>query len=148
MDDVLAIAEELCKRFEGFRPKPYRCPAGIPTIGYGATQYADGRAVQLSDPPISKQDAEDLLLFQLHSRFLPGVIRLCPILVAYPHALAAITDFAFNLGLGRLQTSTLRKRLNEGDWEAAKEQLMRWTRASGKVLPGLVARRKAEAALL
>lgn len=63
-------------------------------------------------------------------------------------ALNAIVDFAYNLGVGRLQTSTLRKRINAGDWEGAKAQLMLWVRGGGRVLPGLVARRKAEAELL
>jgi lysozyme len=66
----------------------------------------------------------------------------------HPTRLAAITDFAFNLGLGRLQTSTLRRKVNAEDWEAAKEQLMKWTRGGGRVLPGLVRRRDAEAKLL
>jgi lysozyme len=56
----------------------------------------------------------------------------------------AIVDFAYNLGVGRLQTSTLKRKLNAQDWEGAKEQLMLWTRGGGKVLPGLVKRRQAE----
>lgn len=148
MTDALSIATELCKHFEGFRAKPYRCPAGIPTIGYGATYYTDGRPVLLTDPPVTREVAADLLRFQLEKQFFPGVIRLCPSLITQPARLAAIADFAFNLGLGRLQTSTLRRKVNAGDWEAAKEQLMRWTRAGGVILPGLVRRRSAECALL
>lgn len=148
MDEAIAIATDLCKHFEGFRAKPYRCPAGIPTIGYGATYYMDGRPVQLTDPPITREVATDLLRFQLERQFFPGVTRLCPTLITHPKKLAAIADFAFNLGLGRLQTSTLRRKVNAQDWEGSKEQLMRWTRASGKVLPGLVRRRQAEADLL
>jgi lysozyme len=60
----------------------------------------------------------------------------------------ALVDFTYNLGVGRLQTSTLRRVVNAGDWQGAKEQLMRWTRGGGRVLPGLVKRRAAEAALL
>jgi lysozyme len=59
-----------------------------------------------------------------------------------------MTDFAYNLGVARYRASTLRKRVDAGDWEDAKEQLMLWVRGGGKVLPGLVKRRKAEAALL
>lgn len=62
--------------------------------------------------------------------------------------LAAITDFTFNLGAGRLQTSTLRRRINERNWEEAGDELLRWTRGGGRVLPGLVRRREAERALL
>jgi lysozyme len=144
----LSIARELCKRFEGFRAKPYICPAGVPTIGYGATYYPDGRRVTMADPPISQADAEALLDTQLRQEFLPAVLRLCPSLIAYPAALNATVDFAFNLGVGRLQTSTLRRRLNAKDWPGAAEQLRRWVRGGGKVLPGLVRRREAEAALL
>jgi lysozyme len=144
----LTIARELCKEFEGFRARPYICPAGVPTIGYGTTRYMDGRPVAITDPPVSKEEAEALLDDQLRSQYLVGVLRLCPTLLAHPTKLNAIVDFAYNLGVGRLQTSTLRRRINQGDWGGAKEQLMRWVRGGGKVLPGLVRRRAAEAALL
>ena len=62
--------------------------------------------------------------------------------------LSAIVDFAFNLGAGRLQTSTLRRRVNQRDWVAAGQELRRWIYGGGKVLPGLITRREAEAALL
>ena len=139
---------ELIKKFEGFRNKPYLCPAGVPTIGYGSTHYADGRPVTLADDIMSEKDAHGLMLFELQSRYLPKVIRYCPILIKYPKSLNAIVDFCYNLGVGRLQTSTLRRELNAGDWEGAQEQLRKWVRGGGKILPGLVARREAEAALL
>lgn len=144
----LSTARELCKHFEGFRAKPYICPAGVPTIGYGATYYPDGRRVAMTDPPISQADAEAMLDAQLQREYLPGVLRLCPSLIAHPQALNAIVDFSFNLGVGRLQTSTLRRRINAGDWAGAAEQLRRWVRGGGKVLPGLVRRREAEVELL
>lgn len=144
----LELATTLCKEFEGFRAKPYLCPANVPTIGYGSTRYPDGRKVTLDDLPITRAEAEEILRWQLQREFLAGVLRACPSLVAHPQALNAIVDFAYNLGVGRLQTSTLRRRINQGDWEGAKEQLMRWVRGGGRVLPGLVRRRKAEAALL
>ncbi len=144
----LDVAAELCRRFEGFRSRPYLCPAGVATIGFGSTRYADGRAVALTDPPISQDAAERLLQLTLRQEFLPGVLRACPVLVAHPARCNAIVDWAYNLGVGRLQTSTLRRVVNAQDWTGAREQLMRWTRASGRVLPGLVRRREAEAALL
>lgn len=144
----LDLAAELCRRFEGFRAKPYLCPAGIPTIGYGSTYYSDGRKVQLTDPPIEEPTARALLMVELQHTFAPGVARLCPGLVTNPAAFNAITDFVYNLGVGRLQTSTLRRKINAQDWEGAKEQLMLWTRGGGKVLPGLVKRRQAECALI
>lgn len=144
----LAIATTLCKEFEGFRARSYLCPAGVETIGFGSTRYPDGRKVTLADPPITRTEAEEILRWQLERQFLPGVLRCCPGLVAAPAALNAIVDFAYNLGVGRLQSSTLRRCINAGDWAGAREQLMRWTRGGGKVLPGLVRRRQAEAALL
>ena len=150
----LDIAAELCKRFEGFRSKPYLCPAGVPTIGYGSTHYTGGQKVTLKDAPIGEPAARAMLLHELLNTYAPAVIRLCPGLLVFGAAsndwrrLNAIVDFAYNLGAGRLQTSTLRKRINAADWEGAQEELMKWTRGGGRVLPGLVARRKAECALL
>lgn len=144
----LELAAALCRQFEGFRAKPYLCPAGIPTIGYGSTYYADGRKVTLQDSPISEPDARALLMYELHHTFLPGVLRQCPVLATHERRLNAVVDFAYNLGVGRLQTSTLKRKINAQDWEGAKEQLMLWTRGGGKVLSGLVKRRQAECLLM
>lgn len=150
----LDLAVDLCRTFEGFSARPYTCPAGVPTIGYGTTTYEDGTKVTLADPSITKARAEGLLRLQLRNVYAPGVARLCPALFTDAVAtnrwerFCAITDFAYNLGIGALQTSTLRRKINEGDWAGAKEQIMRWVRARGAVLPGLVKRRKAEAILL
>jgi lysozyme len=143
------VAAALARRFEGFRSRPYLCPAGVPTIGYGATRYLDGRRVQLTDPPISREAAERLLLRQLEREYLPVVLRLCPGLVGEtPERLAAIVDFTFNLGSGRLGSSTLRRRINAGDWAAVPAELAKWVIGGGVVLRGLVLRRQAEAALV
>jgi lysozyme len=144
----LDIAAALCKQFEGFKSKPYLCPAGIPTIGYGSTYYASGAKVTLSDEPISETIAETLLLHELQFTYLPGVLRNCPILLTDERKCNAVVDFCYNLGVGRLQTSTLKRKINERDWEAAKEQLLLWNKGGGKVLAGLDKRRKAEAMLL
>ena len=144
----LDIAASLCKQFEGFRGKPYLCPAGIPTIGYGSTYYSDGRKVTLNDPPISEPEASALLLHELQYTYLPGVLRNCPILLTDEKKCNAIVDFAYNLGTGRIQTSTLKRKINEQDWDAAKEQLLLWNKGGGRVLPGLDKRRKAECQLL
>jgi lysozyme len=144
----LDIAAALCKQFEGFRSKPYLCPAGVPTIGYGSTYYASGAKVALSDEPISEAIAETLLLHELQFTYLPGVLRNCPILLTDERKCNAVVDFCYNLGIGRLQTSTLKRKINEQDWEAAKEQLLLWNKGGGKVLAGLDKRRKAEAMLL
>jgi lysozyme len=145
-DQVAAITAALCRRFEGYRPRAYLCPAGVPTIGYGATTYLDGRPVRLDDPPLSREAAERLLRGQLLRVYLPGTRALCPGLQG--RALAAITDFAFNLGLTRLKGSTLRRRLLAGDMAGAAAELHKWVRGGGQVLPGLVLRRAAEADLV
>lgn len=144
----LDLATALCKQFEGFKAKPYLCPAGVPTIGYGSTYYADGRKVTLNDPPISEPDAAALLRYELEHTYLPGVLRNCPILATDARKANAIVDFCYNLGIGRLQTITLKRKINAQDWDGAQEQLMRWTKGGGRILPGLVKRRKAEAGLL
>jgi lysozyme len=144
----LDIAAALCKQFEGFRSKPYLCPAGIATIGYGSTYYGNGTKVSLSDAPISEPEASNLLLNELRHTYLPGVLRNCPILATDDKKCNAIVDFCYNLGVGRLQTSTLKRKINAQDWEGAKEQLMLWTKGGGRVLPGLLKRRTAECLLL
>ena len=137
------IVAALCRRFEGWRSRPYVCPAGVPTIGYGATHYLDGRRVTMSDPPISRETGERLLMRQITGTYLPGALALCPTADTDGRK-AALADFAFNLGLTRLKGSTLRRRVLAGDWDGARTELMRWTRGGGRVLPGLVARRRAE----
>lgn len=147
-DSALTIAANLCRHFEGFSSKPYLCPAGYWTIGYGTVYKPDGTQVTKDDAPISKVTANEWLLHELRTNYMAGVLRASPVLAADANALAAMTDFAYNLGVGRYRASTLRKRVEAEDWEGAKEQLMRWVRGGGRVLPGLVRRRKAEVALL
>lgn len=144
---AVKVAAALARRFEGLYLKPYLCPAGVPTIGYGATYYPDGRAVKLTDPPITKETAEGILLWQVRYIYLPAVLNLCPG-ITDAERLAAIIDFAFNLGIGKLKASTLRRRVNEDDWPAAKVELRKWVYAAGKKLKGLILRRESEIALL
>lgn len=143
---VLDLVVALCVRFEGVHLRPYLCPAGIPTIGVGATFYEDGRLVTLQDPPISRERAMQLLRWHITRHFLPKVVRLCPN-VDTPQRLAALIDFAFNLGAGALQASTLRAKVNAGDWEEARRQHLRWNKAGGRVLRGLTLRCQARADL-
>ena len=144
----LELAAELCRKYEGYRAKPYLCPANVATIGYGSTYYADGKKVTLQDPPMDEPTARALLLIELEHTYLPGVLRNCPILATDVRKCNSIVDFAYNCGVGRLQTSTLKRKINASDWEGAKEQLMLWTKGGGKVLPGLLKRRISECALL
>jgi len=151
MRQIPQAAIALAKRFEGFhrilksdplrRARPYICPAGYWTIGYG-------RLCKPDHPPIDEEEGEAYLRQDLHSA-LAATLRYCPVLVTGPEGrLAAIVDFTFNLGAGRLQISTLRRRVNQQDWVAAAHELRRWVYGGGKVLPGLVARREAEVTLL
>ena len=144
---VPQAAIDLAKRFEGFhrvpkadplrRAYPYVCPAGYWTIGYG--HLCDPK-----HPPITEAEAEAYLAVDLQTA-LAATLRYCPVLATEPEGrLAAIVDFTFNLGAGRLQTSTLRRRVNQRDWIATTSELRRWVYGGGKVLSGLTARRVAE----
>jgi len=147
--DALAVTLELIRRFEGLYLKPYLCPAGLPTIGYGATYYQDGTQVTLADSPITRMMAEDLLLWHVKTVYLPAVLKLCPTIVhETPGRVAALIDWTFNLGAGQLKASTLRKRVNAGDWADVPTQIKKWDKAGGRVLRGLTIRRAAEAALI
>jgi lysozyme len=145
--DVVRLAAAICRQFEGFYPRPYLCPAGVPTIGYGATFYEDGTRVTLTDPPITKERAEQLLQFHIRQRFLPAAMRLCPG-ADTSGRLAGLVDFAFNLGEGNLRASTLRRRVNAGEWVDVPAQHMRWNKAAGRVLRGLTRRCQARADLV
>lgn len=129
----------LITRFEGERLRAYRCPAGVLTIGIGHTgpDVTPGLT-------ISRSQAQTLLRADL-ARFEEGVRRLAP--SAKQGQFDALVSFAFNLGLGQLGRSTLLRKHNAGDVEGAAAEFARWTRAGGVVLPGLVRRRAAEAAL-
>jgi lysozyme len=142
---------DLAKIFEGLHKVvtrspvitvvPYVCPAGYWTIGYG-------HLCDKTHPPIGEAEAEAYLADDLRIG-LVAALKYCPVLALEPqHRLAAITDFAFNCGAGALQTSTLRRRINEKDWSEAGNQLLRWVNGGGRVLPGLVRRRQAERDLL
>ena len=144
----LELAAALCRQFEGYRAKPYLCPANVATIGYGSTYYADKRKVTLEDPPMDEPTARALLMIELEHTYLPGVLRNCPTLITDERKCNAIVDFCYNLGVGRLQTSTLKRKINAEDWEGAKEQLMLWTKGGGRILPGLLKRRTAECKLI
>lgn len=140
------LAAMLCARFEGFYRYPYLCPAGVPTIGYGTTRYPNGCAVTLLDAPITKGTA--LLYLQHDLRIAAASVgKLCPVGMTEARR-AALIDFAYNCGTGALRASTLRRRVNAGDWERAKLELMKWTKGGGHVLRGLVLRRRAESALM
>lgn len=148
MNQALQVAVDLCKKFEGLYLKPYYCPAGVPTIGFGTVYKPDGTTVTMEDPPITAETAQEWLEAQLRNECLPAAVRYTPGLVGDQEALGAIADFIYNLGASRYKTSTLRRRLNEQNWEEAQHEIRRWCRANGRVLRGLQLRREAEAGYL
>lgn len=137
---------ELIKKYEGFIGEPYMCPAGVPTIGYGATYYPGGQEVTMNDDPISQERAEDLLR-DMVVRYEKGVNRYVKF-VLNQNQFDALVSFAYNLGLGALQRSTLLKKINVDPCdETITSEFKKWVRANGKILKGLQRRRAEEAEL-
>jgi len=133
---------DMIRVFEGFRSKPYLCPAGVWTIGYGST-----KGVTKDSPAVSEHQAEVMMRLDAY-RAYRAVLSISPILGAHPQAACAIADFVYNLGAGRYQASTLRRKIDQQDWQGAREQLPRWVWGGGRKLPGLVLRRAAEIRLM
>lgn len=146
--EALRLAEALCKHFEGFSSTPYLCPAGYWTIGYGTVYKPDGSRVTKDHPAITRETALEWLQHELQYNYMAGVLQRSPHLAKYPRILAAITDFAYNLGVPRYRASTLARRIDAGDWSGARDQLRLWVLADGKKQRGLVLRREAECNLL
>ena len=144
---MIELFKMLLRRFEGMFLKPYLCPAGVPTIGGGATTYEDGTPVKLSDPPITMQRADDLLEFHAQN-YLDAVAMISPVLLNHSERHVGIGDFAYNLGTTRYKASTLRKRVEAEDWDGAASEMMKWVWGGGRKLPGLVKRRTVDANLL
>ena len=138
----------LIKRFEGVRYKPYRCPAGLWTVGVG---HLIGDGKQLLDSynkTFTEREVDELLRKDL-ARFERGVTMLFPVSYRFTQgAYDALVSFSFNLGLGALQRSTVRSALLRGDKTMAGESLLKYCRAGGKILKGLQLRRQAEHKLL
>ena len=131
----------LIKEFEGLRARPYLCSAQVATIGYGSTFYADGSKVELSDPVISTEQAEELLAMTL-GQYEDCVNQLSDNLDQ--NQFDALVCFAYNLGCRALTGSTLAKLVRAGDFNNAAHAFAAWNKSGGKVLPGLVRRRAAE----
>jgi len=135
------MAKGLARRFEGLRLVRYLCPAGYPTIGYGHRCAAD-------QEPIDEARAEALLdadMLASHDQ----AVRYCQQLAeADAGKRAAVADWVFNLGSGRWRSSTFRRRVAAGDWQAAADECRRWVHGGGRKLPGLVLRREEEVSLM
>jgi lysozyme len=149
-----AAAIKMVKHHEGVRTRPYRCPALLWTVGVGhvidsshaAVKYEDRRSLSIPsgwDRTLTMAEV-DAILAQDLGRFECGVARLCPAAVNHQGQFDALVSFAFNVGLGNLQRSSIRMRYNRGDIEGAADAFLMWTKAAGKVLPGLVKRRNDE----
>ena len=150
-------AIEMIKHHEGVRQVPYRCPALLWTVGVGHVIDPNHIKVPLEqrkqlyipegwDRKLTMEEINEILRRDLES-FVRGVLRLCPASANNQGHLDALTSFSFNVGLGNLQKSTIRMKYNRGDFEGAAEGFLDWTKAGGKVLPGLVKRRNDERAL-
>lgn len=129
----------LIRQFEGLRLLAYKDAVGVPTIGYGTT-----RGVKMG-MTITKAQAEEMLRQDVE-RFEPEVQRLVKVPLTQSQW-DALLSFTYNLGSANLESSTLLKLLNKGDYQAAADQFPRWNKAKGRVLNGLTARRAAERAL-
>lgn len=138
---------DLIKEFEGLRLKPYLCSAGKATIGFGSTFYEDGKAVQLTDKPISRARAEQLLINTI-AHFEKQLYPILSGLMLNDNQFSALVAFTFNVGVANFKKSTLLKiiRENPNDKDIT-EQFLRWNKANKKELAGLTRRRQAEAKL-
>ena len=136
----------LVKEFEGFRKAPYLCSAGVPTIGFGSTLYADGRKVRLCDVSISEATALELFHDTLH-KYEQTVDRVINVPLTQ-NQFDACVCLCYNIGQGNFASSTLVKEINKGaPSEDTSAQFLRWNKAMGVVSAGLSRRRKAEQTL-
>ena len=132
----------IIKSFEGWASSAYRCPANRWTIGWGSTWDIDGNPVTASHPDIDETAGTALLRREVHH--VEGGIKKLIKVALNQNQFSALCSFAFNVGTGNLQNSTLRSKLNRGEYDGASLEFPKWRRAGGKILKGLVLRREAE----
>ena len=150
-------ALEMIKHHEGVRSKPYRCPARLWTVGVGhvidpshaRVPFEERSYLEIPDGWNRKLTMEevDAILAQDLKRFERGVLRYCPSAGTKQSWLDSLVSFSFNVGLGTLQRSTLRQKHNRGDYDGAADEFLKYCLGGGKVLKGLVNRRKDERAM-
>ena len=148
---VSDAAVELIKHHEGKRNSPYLCPANLWTIGFGHVLYPEQAKLKMEDrkgyPLRPEHDKEwsdsgiDAILRSDLQRFESGVLRLCPSAADSQAQFDALVSFSFNVGLGNLQSSSLRMKFNRGDITGAADEFLKWNKAGGRVLKGLQNRR-------
>jgi lysozyme len=144
--NVSKAAILLIKHHEGVRSRPYRCPAGLWTVGVGHL-IGDGKSLPESwNRTFSQEEIDKILKFDLR-RFELGLTKLLPNIPLKQNEFDALVSFCFNLGLGCFQRSTIRQALLRGNKEVAMESLVKYCRAGGKILRGLQTRRLDEKAL-
>ena len=137
---------QLIKHHEGVRNRPYKCPAGLWTVGVGHL-IGDGKSLPADyNRTFTKEEIDGLLIRDLR-RFELGICKMLPNVPLRQGEFDCLVSFAFNLGLGTFQRSTLRQALLRGDKKAAMESLVKYCRAGGKILKGLQTRRLDERAL-
>ena len=141
--NVSKAAIALIKHHEGVRSRPYRCPANLWTVGVG---HLIGNGKHLPDSwnrTFSQEEIDGILKSDLR-RFELGVHKMLPNVPLRQCEFDCLVSFAFNLGLGTFQRSTLRQALLRGDKTAAMESLLKCCKAAGKVIRGLQIRREDE----
>ena len=139
---ALEILIKLIKDSEGCKLKSYKCPAGIWTIGYGQT-----KGVKEGMTWTQQQADEDIIKTALQA--FNEAIKASPILsTANMEKQAAIADFVYNLGITNYNKSTLKLRVDKGNWVSASTEIKKWNKSNGIILNGLVKRRQLEADLL
>jgi lysozyme len=140
---ALQILTNIIKEFEGCKLKAYKCPAGVWTVGWGATGKGINKDTVWTQPQ-ADESLHDRALEALHD-----AINASPILLHETiERQAAIADFVYNCGVGNYRTSTLKKRVDSGDWKGAQHEIMRWDKVKGVSLAGLIRRRRRERDLL
>lgn len=132
---------DLIKKFEGFSPVKYLCPAGVPTIGYGHA-IKKGESFPAG---ITKEQAHSLLVSDAANAAY--CVKTLVTNTITQGMLDALVSFVYNLGWGQFQKSTMLKHINKGNYKLAQREFSRWVFSNGKKLNGLVTRREAESTL-
>ena len=133
---------DIIKHFEGYSSTVYADPIGIPTIGFGSIWDKEGNRLTMDHEPITEQEGEFLLVREL-KHVESAIARLIRVELT-ENQFSAIASLTFNIGSGRLKSSTLRAKINREDYSGASAEFPKWRRAGGRILKGLVRRRKAE----
>ena len=133
--------KNLILKYEGIKLKPYLCSAGVPTIGIGSTVYADGTKVKLNDKSITETEA--LELFEVTLKQYENAVNSFVRVPLTENQRIALVSFTYNVGIGSFKSSTLLRKLNDGDFDVGIE-FLKWNKVNHKEVKGLTKRRQAE----